>query len=567
MLVALFSPLAPAAVLLLGAFVLPFVVTWFAPRQRSSAGFRYLVGAGVVELAILALFGARLALGEVAPDQGLEVLSGWRFSTPETAAVLAVRVDELGLPFLIFTLMLLLAAFLVAPSLISPDESPQEGDVVSWLALGAMASFLFVAGNGITQSYAILAFDLAAAFYWFKRHRNNLAVARLALGVVTALELALATLILASGMLPGGVLMGLMLWLRLGVYPFIEAGVYARQPDSNFSVYLALSLLVTIYLFVRIPFEPWPLLVRWLVVLLILLNGGLAWLAGSFSVTAKSVEESNLAGGENVKKSLSKLSADHRPSLLIPFVLAEALIILLAVPVAQGVAVAFAAGLVLSGFTLWIAPSLGPPRLTEPAWLWPYLPALAASLTLIGLPFTLGWLTWTSFFRSLLLSVGVGTTVIVVLANALALNSLLRYWLITLRDNQKDGRRSAVSVLVMVPFLIPGLGPFILATLTRRELAVAEFDQSTGVLLAMAGSVAGAVLLEYYRGKIVERLKIPPVALADLVRLRWLGTRLIELGDRLGRAILRVQVVVEGQHYLGWAFFVALISALVILLS
>ena len=557
MLVAYLSPLAPAAILLLGAFILPFVVSQVASRRPAVAGLRYLVAAGVVELAILALLGARLALPAEAPGQGLEVLSEWQFSTAETVSTLEVQIDELGLPFLILTLLLLLAAALVAPSLFDGANERSSGDTFSWLTLGASASFLFVAANGATLGYAILAFDLFAALFWFRRGHYGLAVARLILGIVTAVELAVATLILASGMLPGGFLLGLILWLRLGGYPFVEANVYRRQQDNNFLIYFVLSLVVTVYLFIRVPFEPWPDLIRWLTVLMMLLNGWLAWLAGSASLLA----------GQTVAETPPAAQAGYRSFLLIPLVLAEVLLILLAVPVAQGVAVAFAVVLALSTVALWITPRLGWPSLGERNWIWPYLPAVTACLTLIGLPFTLGWLTRTSIYRSLLLSAGPGMVLIVALADALALSALLRYWAAIGQNDEKDGRRSGVAILVMVPFLVPGLGPFILSTLIHRNLATADLYQPAWVLGALAGSVIGAIALDYFRPGLIARLRVSQVTLAELGYLYWLAPPLVKWADRISKGLLRVQVVLEGQHYMGWALFIAIVGGLIILLS
>lgn len=564
MLVAYFSPLAPAAVLLLGAFILPFVVARVASRRPTTAGLRYLVAAGVVELAILALLGARLALQVEA--HGVEILSEWQFSTADTVRALAVQIDELSLPFSILTLLLLLAAALVAPSLFAGADERSSGDMFICLALGAGASFLFVAANGATMSYAILAFDMFAALYWFRRGHYGLAVARLMLGIVTAVELAVATLVLSSGMLPGGFLLGLILWLRLGGYPFVEANVYRRHQDNNFLVYFVLSLFVTVYLFVRVPFEPWPDLIRWLIILVMSLNGLLAWLAGSSSLGAgETVGEQAVT--EAGTETSPAVGADHRPLLLVPLILAQALLILLAVPVAQGVAVAFAAALALSAAALWITPRLGSPSLVEKAWIWPYLPALTAGLTLMGLPFTLGWLTRTSIYRSLLLSAGAGTVLIVALADALALSALVRYWAAMRQDGERDIRRSGVAVLVMVPFLVPGLGPFILSTLINRDLATVDLNQPVWVLGALAGSVIGAIALDYFRPRIIGWLKISPATLTELGYLYWLVPRLAKWADRISKSLLRIQVIVEGQHYMGWALFIAIVGALIILLS
>ena len=86
---------------------------------------------------------------------------------------------------------------------------------------------------------------------------------------------------------------------------------------------------------------------------------------------------------------LAWLSDEHSEPLVRLLLVGTALM-LLVVPLDQGATTAYSVGLILSVVVLWITPRLGQPRLSEGAWSWPYLPAVAATLTLIGLPFTLG---------------------------------------------------------------------------------------------------------------------------------------------------------------------------------
>ena len=598
MLVAYFSPLAPAAILLLGAFILPLLVALVTARWQTSTGLRYLVASGVVEVAILFLFGIRLTLGEDVSGQGLELLSGWSFAAPETVAALMVRIDELSLLYLILTLMVLLVATLAAPSFLS-GLGNDRGDVSSWLALGAGACLVFVSANGLTLSYAVLVFDAAAVVYWLRRGHYDMGVARLLLSLFTVLALVLVTLTPTTGLVSGVLLLSLALWLRLGLYPFFEANTYhGRRSDYEFLPYLSLSLLVTVYLALRIPVNPLPELVSWLVVLLMLFNGLQAWLAGAYPAPGRRpypVGESNdgeaLEQGQKTPSTteeavgLERSTAaveeqspanqpemepgldEQRPPLLIPLVLTEALLILLVLPSGQVFVTASITGLILSLVALWITPCLGPPRFSEGAWLWPYLPATAATLTLIGLPFSLGWNARTSLYRSLFASEGSALTFIALLAEVFALSVLIRYWFIQWRGNEKDGRRFGVAVVVMVPFLIPGLAPLILGAITRTELAAADFNQPPSVILALASTVVAGTVLGYFRDKIILVMKISPVALAKFIRLGWLISWGNNLFRGLGRVILRVQIVAEGQHYMGWMLFTALIGALIVLLS
>ena len=67
MLVSYFSPLAPAAVLLLGAFILSVVVPWLPKQWRTQRRVQLWGAPVLVGLAGLTLLGTRLTFG---PDAG-----------------------------------------------------------------------------------------------------------------------------------------------------------------------------------------------------------------------------------------------------------------------------------------------------------------------------------------------------------------------------------------------------------------------------------------------------------------------------------------------------------------
>jgi hypothetical protein len=119
----------------------------------------------------------------------------------------------------------------------------------------------------------------------------------------------------------------------------------------------------------------------------------------------------------------------------------------------------------------------------------------------------------------------------------------------------------------MVPFLIPGLGPLILSTLTRTELPPANFEQTPRVLAVLIVTIVGGVGLGYFRSQIIARLKISSTGLADFAGLSWLLPWWAALLDGVGKFVLRIRVILEGQHYIGWALFTALVGVLIILLG
>ncbi len=544
MLGAYFSPLAPAAVLLLSVFILPVVIL---PAHR---GIRNFGASGLVGVAFLSLLGIRLTPGSDAMGAGLELLSGWNFSTAESAAALTVRADTLSLPFLIVTLLVLLAVTLLRSDA-AAAENGHWTQVSGWLLMGAGACLLFVSANGLTQLYAVMVFDTFAAFYWLGRGHRNLGVARLFLGIFTAAGLILATLTPTIGAVPGLLLLGLALWLRLGLYPFMEATAHAPWRSDERLAYLSLSLTVGMYLVIRVVSEPLPEIIRWLTVVAMLLGGLLTWLTGS---------SLPLAGDAG------KPVGERRASLLAWLVFTEALLILAARPLATGTAIAFAVGLILSLVALWVTPALGRPRLSEGAWSWPYLPAVVATLTLIGAPLLLGLPARVAIYQSLFRIDKLTIVLIVILAEGLALSGLIRYWLILGQGNEAGGRRSVVGIVAMVPFLTPGLAPFILSAITEIELSLGGVEWSFGLLGINIAIVLGAVGLGYFRGQIIDRLEIPAETMVRLIRLNWLLRWGESRLNQISKVALRVRVTLEGQHYLGWAVFTALVGALIILL-
>jgi hypothetical protein len=247
--------------------------------------------------------------------------------------------------------------------------------------------------------------------------------------------------------------------------------------------------------------------------------------------------------------------------------LVGAALVLLVAPLDPAVVTAATVGLILSVVVLWITPRLGQPRLGEGAWSWPYLPAVAATLTLIGLPFSLGWLARTTIYEILLLTENRPLLYLVILAESLTLSGLVRYWLTLWQGDERSERRSMVGIIIMVPFLIPGLAPLILSTLTKTELPPASFDQPAAVFGALAVTILAAIALGYFRPRLTTRLHLSPEGLADFAGLGWLLPWWAALLNGIGKFVLRIRVILEGQHYMGWALFTALVGVLIILLG
>ena len=122
--------------------------------------------------------------------------------------------------------------------------------------------------------------------------------------------------------------------------------------------------------------------------------------------------------------------------------------------------------------------------------------------------------------------------------------------------------------VIMVPFLIPGLAPFIFSTITKTELPTDDFEQSASVYVVMLIVMAGAGALGFFRPQLMERLHLPPTVETEIRHLvEVMGSRLETLFSWGGKSVLRVEVILQGQHYMGWALAMALVGVVIILLG
>ncbi len=546
-------PLAPAAGLLLSAFILYGVLPLLPTDKRIHWG----VGAPVlVGLCLLSVLFVPVTYISDDPSQELALLSGWNFSTTESVAALTARVDLLSLPFLLVLLLALLAVTLLSSDLYdAPSSDAPPIRLLGWLLMGTAACSLFVSANGLTILYAVVAFDVVTAVVWISKGQHNIGVSRLFLGVFTGVALVLASLAPGDGSTLGRYALGVVLWLRLGLYPLVEFAANRRWRDDERLAYLVLSAGVGLFLVARSLHQPLPYPLMWLTVITMLLGGFLTWLVGS--------AENDAPGVEPTPGQLREL----RTGLVTGLGLTLALLPLLAAPLDVRAATAFAVGLLLSLVALWATPALGRPQFSEGAWSWPYLPAVMSTATLVGVPLSLGWIFRAASYQSLFRVDSLPIMLVVALAEALALSGLLLYWRWLVRGQEQNLRRSMVGILAMVPFLTPGLGPFILFSIVSPGRPLFQTDATTFSMIVMVGVVAAAGALGYFKPQLQARLTFwPAIALEPETgrnALRWAD----DLFYLLSRLILRVQLVLEGQHYFAWAMVVALVGMIIILLN
>jgi len=486
--------------------------------------------------AVFALLAVRVALKKTSGfAEPPLVLAPWG-----TGDGLTIRLDGMGLAFL-FVPVLLLAASLWGRQMDRPAV---------WLALAGGAASVFVAANGISFSYALLLFDVLGGVYWLGLRRPNLALNRVLLAVFTAA--ALMTTGLGAATLFGGALLAFALWLRVCLFPFVEISAWEEEglcmshPSARCGgpmVWLALSTLIGVYAAARLLTVPAPGWVQGLAAALMLLNGGLAWLGGE-------------GDGER-----------DRRARLLRLILSQPALVFFLTPLPTGTAIALGLGYTLSLGALWLTPPLGRPNVFERHWFWIYGAPLLATASLAGVPFTLGWAAHRGVYESLLLGGRTLALTVLLLAEGLAFSALFAYWRYLLSRPEKTETALQTALLLTIPFLLPGLAGLVFGVITGLPFEAAGGEASAGgaAPLAMVWGLAAA--LGWGRRAILRGLRLQPPALATGLSLGWLWPPLQRLADAFDRGLLRLKAVLEGEHYLGWAFLLTLTGILVVILS
>ncbi|MFQ5610781.1 MAG: hypothetical protein ACE5H9_01460 [Anaerolineae bacterium] len=512
-----FLPLAPAAVLLLGAFLMQVVVPHLPPRGR-------LFSAPLLPLLVLPILANRSFQSGRADAPTL--LSGWGLDS-----ALTLRADAFSLAFLILVVLLLFALVLAEGT--APSSASRRMALSFLLAAGA--SLVFVAANGLMVGYALIVFDAIGALIWLIQERATAAIFRLLLSIVTTAALTLYGLPADSTFTH--LFLVLVYWLRLGLYPFLEAGILSSRKGGQQMLWFSLSTTIGAYLVMRFPLvQPVPAAILWLVVVVMFLNGLVAWLS------------------------------TRREVLLGRLFLTQMLWIMLVAPVPALVAVGLTLALTTALAAMWLVPPPGRPNLGERNWPWLYATPALATLSIVGLPFTLGWMAYSQLYARLAgdgLSAMLG---VITLAEGLALAALLNYWRDLLGQPETNDLASAAGLIVAAPFLVPGLSLVALQALIGQAVNT-RFDWPTPVLLMVGAGWAWAALLSYGHGRWLLRLPLSERQIVGILEITWTMRPIIDGLDQAARLILRLRLVLEGEHYLGWAILIALTGIIVLLLS
>ena len=536
------APLAPAIVLLLGAALILIVGPGLTPRHRHG------LAVAVSALAVFSLF--FVGKGYTAETQPVRILVEW-LGQP----ALALRVSPFE-PYLYLLTLSVLAMSLAEWKLIGRLSSLDQAML---FALTAAACGVVLAGNFVSLAFALLLFDATAAIFALNTGHPQRAVWRLLLGVLSCaavMALAQGTDYFRAHPHELGVLFALTVWLRVGLYPLAESDASDGSPRPMRLGWTIINLTVGLYL-ITASAVPW---LGWLAGATTLLHGALAWLEPS----------------------------QERALMHLGYGLAGGILTMAAVAGTGPSVVAASIGTLAALAALELTPSESDrSQWARPQLVWASLPPLLATITLTGVPLTLGWAGRGALYQATWEARALVVLALVVVAEGAALSVLYRYWEGLLGRTQSvvpaDNRVSTKSpsetdgdswhkdglwpllgaTLVCIPFLIPVLGPRLAMGVSATMVTGSSMWLA---LLGLVGSLLWALFLGHGRRRLLDSSPVSRRGLAGALRLGWL-LRTLGFGlDTLGRIILRVRAVIEGEHYLAWAILLALGLGVAILL-
>ncbi len=535
-----FYPLTPAILFLLGALATTLVPAQ-AGDSNKAAKIKSTIGLTVTAL-VFGTLASRIVFRLTSSTSDPPII----FSPWGTGASLSTRMDGMGVAFLFIPVLLIIASF----------WPRRVQNYALLLALAGAVGVVFVAANGISFSYALLAFDALGALYWLLHKRPNLALARLFLAIFTTASLMLSGLTSTAQM--GGALLSFALWMRIVAFPFVEIGTgrqggretggqgdkgpalsLSKGQMTDVMLWLALSTAMGVYMAGRFLTVALPAAVQILTIASILLIAWLAWLNGSED------------GGRQTK--------------LLRMISTQPALALLLAPLSAQATITLALGYTLALGTLWLTPRVGRPDFSERHWLWVYAAPILATLSLVGFPYTFGWAAHQEIYARLF-NYQQALLGVLMVSEGIAFSVLYPYWKNLLSGKDRKDAALWTALILTIPFLLPGVAGLTFSVITGLQFG--GNVSSTGLVGMSLGLVwLLAFSFGFGRERLLTWLKVSPHALEGPLNLTWLWPLLQRGLGALGFIVLQFKAIFEGGHYLGYALLVALIGLLVVILS
>lgn len=542
------TPLAPVLILILGAAITKIAARFMPPRERDALALLMVVGAFA-----FTLFLAYQPASHV-------VISPWHPLT-SFEGQLAYTTEGPAAPFALLTSLACLA---IAVSLFrwpgGPDDRCETPLYPAVLAVSAAGLSFIYSANLITLCLSWAFLDLSLLFLVAGQGRNQTASGALgralSISSLAGLGLMVAALLFeghGSGSAPVPSLLLVAALVRASFYPahFWMLTNAEVEPPANTSL-PAISIVTGLSLLARVQeFSPQGLPYQSQLVTI----SSLALLVTALSAWAE----------QNRRKTISWIAINQ--------VALAVLSVAVAGPQAKFSFLwsAFSLALCLGLLNLW------PPERVGRYSLWLRAPTVPAIASLMGLPFTMGFVGRTVLYRSLLAQGQPYLWGLSVVANAVLFAALFRIGsdLLSVPSNKTAlsewatwGPYLAGAMILAIPLVLLGIHP------PLASFLAADIDLPAAVELIGRADIAlwavlllplvGGYLLHRGQKAILERFATFWGGVGALLRLDWLHRWLWRVGWGIGAVLRGLAQVTEGEGYLGWTLLLAFIAFLLL---
>jgi hypothetical protein len=214
------------------------------------------------------------------------------------------------------------------------------------------------------------------------------------------------------------------------------------------------------------------------------------------------------------------------------------------------------------------------PERVERYGFWLRVPTGLAIASLMGLPFTMGFVGRAALYRSLLALGQPSLWGLSMVADAVLFAALFRIGTDLLQFSSPNSQLSlwvpylAGVVILAVPLVLLGIHPPLASSFTADIglPAVTELIGRADIALwaVLLLPLVGGYLLHRGQKATLERCAAFWKGLAALLRLDWLHRWLWKVGWGIGAAFRGLGLVTEGEGYLGWTLLLAFIAFLLL---
>jgi hypothetical protein len=394
---------------------------------------------------------------------------------------------------------------------------------------------ILVSGSTVSLAFSLFLWDMASAALWMRFRHRDAAVMRLGIGAFsTACLLSLSFVDAPAEWLSWTIwIIGLA---RIVIFPFFEVRSSADFPSIVRLYWFLLSLTpAVVFLGAVTQFSPHTYIVM---IIILCLNGVCAW-----------------------------LSKDHDENLLRLLITLAALLFCFDLSVkSEGAWLLVSLELAIT--ILWLFPS----QKTHYDSTWKtillYLAGGLASVSLFALPGSGLWAASVQLAVAFFADGRLPTAALLAFAIGLALAKQVEFWIHHLRQPSLSSEKDRVFLLpvMALPFLVPFGGGAIVAWMNNSSPI---FWQDIPLIsyVALCLPWLWAAFLGFGRPVIFALLRITPEGLAEAASLNWL-LAWIENGVSVsGRWLLRFRAIIEGRHYMAWAFLASILVIVLFLLD